>query len=69
MLNFDWLLGVPLAWARYIIIIMYLLILMAVWNLKDSYIFKDAPDKRWWRNLKLWATVSIVSQLFVYAYF
>lgn len=69
MLNFDWLVGVPLSWARDLILIIYVVILIAVWLLKRDYIFQGAPNQKWWRNLKLWATLAIASQLFVYAYF
>lgn len=69
MLNFNWLNGVPLNWARASIIMIYILILVAVWFLKNSYIFQGAPDQKWWRNLKLWATVAIATQLFAYLYF
>ena len=69
MLNFDWLRWIPLNGARGIILAMYLVILMAIWLLKTEYIFQGAPNQKWWRNLKLWATLAIGSQLFVYAYF
>lgn len=69
MLNFDWLNGLPLLWGRLIILFMYLLILLVVWMIKSDYIYLGSPDRKWWRNLKLWATLAIGTQLFVYSYF
>jgi len=69
MLNFDWLVGVPLDWARGIIIIMYIAIAVAVFFFKRDYIFQGAPDKKWWRNLKWWAAIAVATQLFLYWYF
>ncbi|MBN2088782.1 hypothetical protein JW964_04180 [candidate division KSB1 bacterium] len=69
MLNFDWLYGLPLLWGRLIILLMYFTILIVVWLIKSDYIYLGCPDRKWWRNLKLWATLAIGTQLFVYAYF
>lgn len=69
MLNFDWLYGLPLLWGRLIILFLYLIILLIVWLIKSDYIYLGSPDRKWWRNLKLWATLAIGIQLLVYSYF
>jgi hypothetical protein len=69
MLNFDWLSGLSPLWGRFIILLMYSVILLAVWLIKADYIYLGCPDRKWWRNLKLWATLAIGTQLLVYSYF
>lgn len=66
MLNFDWLLAVPLDWARGFILFMYIVIAVAVFFLNKDYIYQGAPDRKWWRNLKLWAALAVASQVYVY---
>ncbi len=69
MLNFEWLYGLPLLGGRLIILFMYLMILLVVWMIKSDYIYLGSPDRKWWRNLKWWATLAIGTQLLVYSYF
>jgi hypothetical protein len=69
MLNFDWLYGLSPHWGRLIILLIYSAILLAVWLIKSDYIYLGSPDRKWWRNLKLWATLAIGTQLLVYSYF
>ena len=66
MLNFNFLANVPLVWAKIIILALFAIIFILVWIIPNEYIYKGAPDRKWYRNLKLWATLIVI--LYVYLY-
>ncbi|MDZ7373655.1 MAG: hypothetical protein ONB23_06760 [candidate division KSB1 bacterium] len=66
MLNFDWSAAVPLGWVKIIVMALFALVVVWVWSLPSSYLYRGAPDRRAWRNLKLWATFVVAFQAFLY---
>lgn len=55
MLNFDWLAGVSIETAKWIFLILFVVIGILVSLLPMSYIYEGIENPRWWHNLKLWA--------------
>lgn len=37
-----------------------------VWTLRREFVFRGAPDQRWWRDLRLWATAIVMPYVAVY---
>lgn len=69
MLNFNWLAGVPLVWAKALIICCFIIPAAFALALKKDYIYAGAEDRAWWRNLKIWIVLITVTQIAIYLYF
>lgn len=52
--------------ARTIFVSFFLLLLVGVFSLRRDYVFKGAPDRRLWRDLRLWAFVLVLVHVYVY---
>ena len=65
----DGLGAVPLLGARLLVI--SILVALAVWALRmpREYAFKGAPDREWWRDMRLWAAAIILLQIIPYLIF
>ncbi len=61
-----WLLGIPIAWARYVVVAMFALAAVWVLSLKRDYVYLGAPDTRRWRDLRLWTVVFLIPYIVVY---
>jgi hypothetical protein len=64
MLNFDWLLGIPNTAAKWIFLILFIIIGILVTMLPRDYILQGVEEPRWWHNLKLWA-YGLLAMIFV----
>ena len=66
MLNFDFLADVSVGTARWIFLILFILIAILVLLLPNDYIYEgvEKKDRHWWNNLKLWA-IGVLSLLFI----
>jgi len=62
----DWLADLPLWWGKVIAVLFFLAIAVWTWRRPKSYIHKGAPDNHGWRDLRVWATVLMVIQIFIY---
>ncbi len=69
MLNFNFLTNVSVVWAKVIVLVLFAVIFILVWLLPNEYIFKGAPDRKWYRNLKLWATLIVIFYAYLYIRF
>jgi hypothetical protein len=69
MFNFDWISGIDLSVAKFLILCAFLAPLIFSLFLKKSYIYKGASDMKPWRNLKIWITVLTAFMITVYLYF
>jgi len=65
----HWLKSIPLIWVTVFTIIGFLALAVWVWLQPTGYVFEGAPDKKKWRDLRLWATVMIVVEAIVYIIF
>ena len=62
----DWLGQLSMSTAVACAVGLYLLALVWVWTLNRRFIFRGAPDRRSWRDLRLWATVVLSPYLAIY---
>jgi hypothetical protein len=66
---YQWLTDLPLYWGKVIAIAGFAGMIIWAWLRPKSFIFMGAPDKRWWRDLRIWATVLLLIQIIIYASF
>ena len=57
MMNFEWLDFVPIWIVKLGVVLFLALILLWTKTLPTSYVLKDSPDMRWWRDVRWWACV------------
>ncbi|NOY57557.1 MAG: hypothetical protein GXO75_01305 [Calditrichaeota bacterium] len=69
MLNFDFLANLSEGWARFLVIMAYIIPLIFAFTLPRKYIYEGAEDQKLWRNLKLWVFVIVAVMVAVYLYF
>ena len=55
MLNFDWLAGIPMGVAKWIFLVLFILIGLLVNTIPKDYIYEGVEKPRWYHNLKWWA--------------
>ena len=67
MLNFNWLADVSAETAKWIFLLLYVLIGVAVMMIPNRYLYEGLTKIRWYHNLKLW-TVGLLSFIFVVYY-
>lgn len=60
---------VPLAFAKVIVTILYLLLVFWVLQRPKEYILKEAPTKKRWRDLRFWAVLLMAFQIALYIIF
>ncbi len=65
----DFVHSLPLWTAKIGAVVLFLIVLVATWFIPKSFIFQGAPDKKPWRDLRIWATVLILIQFVIYAIF
>lgn len=61
--------NIPLIWAKYIAGIFFIAMIVWVMVLPKEYIFKGAPDKKGWRDLRIWAAIILIVQIILYIKF
>ncbi len=69
MLNFDWLADVPVEYAKWIFLILFMLIGVLVLLIPKDFIYEGLEKIRWYHNLKIWAIGLLVFISFVYYIF
>ena len=67
MLNFDWLAGLPITTAKWVFLILFIVIGLLVAMIPMDYIYEGLDNPRWWHNLKLWAW-GVLALIFVTYY-
>jgi hypothetical protein len=55
-----------ITWARCLFLGFFGLLLAGVLWLPKEYIFRGAPDRARWRDLRLWAIVLVLIHIYVY---
>jgi len=66
---YEWLKSIPLFWGKIIAVVLFAGIVIWAWFRPKEYIYKEAPDKRWWRDLRIWTTVLLALQIIIYLSF
>ena len=59
----------PVVWANYISIALFLALGVGVWSIPKSAVVPSEYENQSWRDLRLWATGLIFFQIALYAYF
>lgn len=62
----EWLDSLPADTGRYFAVALF--IAAGVWalTLRRDYVYLGAPDRAWWRDLRLWAVLALVPYVCVY---
>jgi len=63
MLNFNWLSGIPVEAARWVFLVLFIVIGRLVWLAPDSYIFEGVEHPRWYHDLRWWA-IGVLGTIF-----
>ena len=58
--------ALPLWSARVAVALLLILPAAAVWRLSRDWVLRGAPDRRKWRDLRVWAALFIVPYLVIY---
>ncbi|MBN1576981.1 MAG: hypothetical protein JW913_10540 [Chitinispirillaceae bacterium] len=58
--------GIPLYWGVIVTVIFYAAMGLWVCLNPGEYIFKGAPDRARWRDLRIWAVILAVTQIIIY---
>ena len=64
-----WLREIPLVWAIVATVAMYGVMICWAWLRPGKFIYAGAPDKKPWRDLRIWATILMAIQILIYATF
>ncbi len=64
-----WLGGLPMSVAVASALGLYVVALVWVWTLHREFVFRGAPDHRWWRDLRIWATLVVLPYIGMYLLF
>ena len=60
------LIGGPRVLAKSIFLGFFLLLIVAVYSLRPDYIYRGAPSRSRWRDLRLWALILVLLHAYVY---
>lgn len=69
MLNFNWLLDIPMNVVKYIVLLAFIVPLVFALILPRQYIYLGAKDQKKWRNLKWWILALVLIQAGIYLTF
>ncbi len=69
MLNFDWLANLSMGWARFLLLLPFITMLVFPLSLNRRTIYQGANDQSKWRNLKFWVIIIVSVQVALYFYF
>lgn len=61
-----WLGSLPMSVAMACAIGLFLVAIVWVWGLRREFIFRGAPDQRWYRDLRIWATLVLLPYVAIY---
>ena len=62
----EWLGTLPMEVAMFCAIGLFVVAVVWVWTLRRDFIFRGAPDRAPWRDLRVWATLVVVPYVLVY---
>jgi hypothetical protein len=67
MLNFDWLSGVSIQAAKWVFLVLFIVIGVLVLMIPAEYVFEGVKHRRWWCDLRLWA-IGVLAFIFITYY-
>jgi len=62
----DWLGSLPMSVAVACAISLFVVAGIWVWTLRREFIFRGAPDQKWWRDLRIWSMVVLLPYIAIY---
>lgn len=62
----QWLGGLPMSVAMACAVGLYVVALIWVWGLRREFVYRGAPDRHWWRDLRIWATAVVIPYIAIY---
>jgi hypothetical protein len=65
----EWLRELPLYVPKIIATLIFIGVTVWAWMRPKSFIYEGAPNKKMWRDLRLWITGMMAVQIFLYWYF
>ncbi len=65
----EWIQEYPMFWPKIIASLIYIGVIVWAWFRPKSYIYQGSPNKKLWRDLRLWVTVIMCFQIYLYWYF
>ena len=66
---YDLLTAIPMTWVSVLVVDLTLVVLWWALTLPDSFIFRGAPDRARWRDLRIWVAATLVLQINIYIIF
>jgi hypothetical protein len=63
-----WLGSLPMSVAVGCAVGLYVVALIWTWTLRREFVFRGAPDRKRWRDLRIWATLVILPYIAVYVW-
>jgi len=60
--------ALPLAAARVAAALLLAVPAAAVWRFRREWVFRGAPDRSPWRDLRIWAAISVLPYLVIYLF-
>jgi len=58
--------GISLKWLKIFTVIGFAIIAAVVWLVRRETVFEGVPDRKWWRDLRLWTVVIMATQVVIY---
>lgn len=65
----DWLTNLSLGWGKVVAVVAFVGIAVWAWKRPRSFIYQEAPDQSRWRDLRIWASILMVTQILIYLSF
>jgi len=62
----HWLSSLPMSVAMACAVSLFVLAGIWVWTLRADFIFRGAPDRRRWRDLRIWSMVVLLPYIAIY---
>jgi len=62
----DWLGSLPMSVAMFCAVGLFVLAGIWVWTLKADFIFRGAPDRSRWRDLRIWSMIVLLPYITIY---
>lgn len=60
---------VPPFGVKIIVALFFLVLALFPFLLPKEYIFKGAPDRKRWRDIRYWSLISAIAEMIIYLYF
>lgn len=65
-MSFDWLANVDVVWGAVVAVAAYLVLLVWAATRPRAQIYRGAPDRARWRDLRLWIVPLVLVQVVLY---